>query len=332
MKWPHRVSRPRIGGNPRLPGVATNRLDEMITPFAIMRWILGTVLLAAALLKGHQLATGLVDGGSLLSTRWFMIFVVELELGMAAWLFSGYAPAALRRAGILVFSALCGVALAKGLVGETSCGCWGRWAVSPWVAAALDAAAVAASFGARCPTLQRRVSSRPSRGLALAAGLWALVALPAGLAMAGYEPAHLTDDGRIVGAGRHVVLEPGRWVGRRFPLSDHLEIQGDLSTERWIVVLVDPDCPLCRQAVAQYRQIAADLADHPGAPRLALITLRAAGADELLAASGEVTLVGRLSDRLDWHVEAPLELTLRDGVVTRVRTQVMPSLGDFASL
>ena len=57
------------------------------------------VLLAAAGLKGHQLATESILGSGLMESRWFLIGVVEFELLFALWLLSFSAPLALWERG-----------------------------------------------------------------------------------------------------------------------------------------------------------------------------------------------------------------------------------------
>lgn len=47
------------------------------------------LLLAAALLKVHQLATEPVSGKDIFSTRWVLILAVEAELALSLWLLSG---------------------------------------------------------------------------------------------------------------------------------------------------------------------------------------------------------------------------------------------------
>lgn len=57
-----------------------------------VRVVLAAVLLVAAVLKCHQLATSPVLGDGLLDTRWFLIFTVEFELFFGLWLLSGLLP------------------------------------------------------------------------------------------------------------------------------------------------------------------------------------------------------------------------------------------------
>ncbi len=68
----------------REPG---NRVRVTVaTGYDLVRIVLGLVRLAAAVLKGHQLATEPVAGTGLLDSRWFLIGVVEFELFFGLWL------------------------------------------------------------------------------------------------------------------------------------------------------------------------------------------------------------------------------------------------------
>jgi uncharacterized membrane protein YphA (DoxX/SURF4 family) len=57
-----------------------------------MRLVVASVLLVAAILKTHQLATTPILGEGFLHARWFKIFVVEFELFFGIWLIFGILP------------------------------------------------------------------------------------------------------------------------------------------------------------------------------------------------------------------------------------------------
>ncbi|MDR2643810.1 MAG: hypothetical protein LBC74_13570, partial [Planctomycetaceae bacterium] len=58
----------------------------------VIRLIVATIILVAAVLKAHQLATTPSLGDGLLHARWFNIFVVEFELFFGVWLILGMLP------------------------------------------------------------------------------------------------------------------------------------------------------------------------------------------------------------------------------------------------
>ena len=60
-----------------------------ITGFDVVRVALALILLVAAALKGHQLATEPVANKDIFSYRWSLIAMVEFELVLGLWLLSG---------------------------------------------------------------------------------------------------------------------------------------------------------------------------------------------------------------------------------------------------
>jgi len=100
---------------------------------SIVLQLLGTLLLAAAILKGGQLLTEPVADSDIWWSRPFLIFQVEFELALAIWLLSGLFRKAAWLAVLLCFSLFSFVTLYKGLTGAASCGCFGSVHVNPWI-------------------------------------------------------------------------------------------------------------------------------------------------------------------------------------------------------
>ena len=103
----------------------------MITSrFRLVVMMLGLVLVLAAVLKGQSLLTtpptGFVD------SLWLNIARVEAEFLLGLWLFSGLYPGKARYATLGAFGIFAVVALANGVNGAESCGCFGTVEVSPW--------------------------------------------------------------------------------------------------------------------------------------------------------------------------------------------------------
>jgi len=119
------------------PAPAAWRGDER---FRLVPRIVGCLVLAAALLKAHQLATGPALQSSL-SREWFTLLVL-LELVWGAWLVSGLLPRFARLASLFCFCALAGVSYACALSGEASCGCFGSVSLSPKLTLLIDLAAL----------------------------------------------------------------------------------------------------------------------------------------------------------------------------------------------
>ena len=130
-----------------------------VAGYDVVRIGLGLLLLTAAALKGHQLATEPVAETGLLTSRWFLIAVVEFELFFGLWLMAGLWPKWTWRATLLCFGGFACVALYKALSGEASCGCFGKVPVNPWYTLIVDLCTVAALLVWR-PEVARRRNSR----------------------------------------------------------------------------------------------------------------------------------------------------------------------------
>jgi hypothetical protein len=298
------------------------------TGYDCTRLALGTLLLTAAALKGHQLATAPVLESGLLTSRWFLIAVVQFEFFFALWLLSGLYPTWTWRAALACFSVFAGVTLSKGLAGESSCGCFGRVPVNPWYTLFLDLCAVAALLAFRPLSLRVRAgvmapafaSSPPGRGrvrarLAAVLALFLALGIPAGWTMSAYQAAALADSGDLIGSGKSVVLEPENWVGKPLPLLRYIDLGNQLTSGRWVVVLYRHDCPHCQRTVPQCAAHARELAARTGT-RVALVEMPPYAESPAWLGDGISTCVlGRLSDSRLWFVRTPVILTVEDGVV-----------------
>lgn len=96
------------------------------TGYDVVRIALGLLLLTAAGLKGYELASEPVAETGLLSSRWFLIGVVELELFFGLWLLAGLYPRLTWTAALLCFGGFAVVSLYKAISGETSCCGFGK--------------------------------------------------------------------------------------------------------------------------------------------------------------------------------------------------------------
>ena len=156
------------------------------------RWsALAFVLLAAALLKAHELATrpvapqlgaglttppqatGPVLSDNFLHSRPMVMGTIWLEVLLAGWMLSGLHRRTTRWVVVGCFGALAVVALALAISGAESCGCFGRAHISPWYMCGFDSAAMLGVLfipGTRAPSLT--VSQAPRRfGVALVLAL-----------------------------------------------------------------------------------------------------------------------------------------------------------------
>lgn len=298
-----------------------HRLRDLVgEAYDVVRVLLAVLLLAAAGLKTHQLATGPAPGQDILTHRWSLIAQTELEIVLGLWLLGG----PLRRLGwaaaLACFVGFSGVTFFKGIRGDASCDCFGRVQVHPWITLILDLAIVAALLIFRPKLKQPRRPRKQRLRLAVMVVIALAAVIPAGLVMATYSPARLTDSGRIVGDARIVVLEPETWAGKPLPLLRYIDIADGLTKGKWIVVLYHYDCPHCRKAIPKYEARARKMTDQRGSPRVALIEMPPySPAGKSLVSAATACTVGRLSDVRDWFAATPVVIELADGTVIRAR-------------
>src|SRR4026208_1336285 len=131
----HRLDSPLLKANPMNP--------------IVIRLLLGGLLLVAAGLKGHQLATEPVLESGLLHWRPLSVCVVEVEIAIGIWLLSGVYLLAARHVAILWFALLGCVSFWNLVAGVTDCHCFGKLSVEPKWVFLVDFAAVASLLWCR---------------------------------------------------------------------------------------------------------------------------------------------------------------------------------------
>ncbi|HXG09857.1 MAG TPA: MauE/DoxX family redox-associated membrane protein [Gemmataceae bacterium] len=106
--------------------------------------VLGLFLLSAAGLKIHGLFFDPSAHESILTSPRIQVATIEIELLLGGWLLSGWWVRAAWAAVLVFFGILASASLYLALVGQTTCGCFGRVAVPPWATVAMDVAVLAA--------------------------------------------------------------------------------------------------------------------------------------------------------------------------------------------
>jgi hypothetical protein len=138
--------------------------------------------------------------------------------------------------------------------------------------------------------------------------------------MATFTPAALNEEGEIIGDSGIVVLEPTLWEGKRFPLLRHIDIGRRLASGTWILLIHRNECEICRQLIPHYVQLAHDLAAQDGQARVALIELPPFKSQSLGLAMDSPCLEGRVSSALQWRMNTPAFLRIRDARTELVTT------------
>jgi hypothetical protein len=112
--------------------------------FHVVRVVVGLFLLLAAGLKAHGLALDPVDPDSFFASPRLILATVEIELLLGLWLLSGWSRRAAWVAELGFFIILTCISLYSALIGQQSCGCFGRVPMNPWFMVVLDLGCVIA--------------------------------------------------------------------------------------------------------------------------------------------------------------------------------------------
>lgn len=115
----------------------------------LIQAICGAFLLVSVALKVETMTS---EGGAgatqLLSPR-TQLLGLEIEAMVGIWLLSGYVRQSAWLAGAVLFATLAGVSLYLALIGQESCGCFGKVVVSPWASLGADLVCVTALVWSR---------------------------------------------------------------------------------------------------------------------------------------------------------------------------------------
>lgn len=298
--------------------------------------VIGLLLLAAAVLKGHELLTVPVAGKDLWSWRPFLIFQVEFELAMGIWLLSGVFKRLAWLASLFCFGLFCCVTLYKGLTGAASCGCFGTVHINPWITlVAVDLPAVIglSLFRPVCLLTPFVSFLRMQESIHGAVGRllkpWpspprfaATAAL--GLAILGLTTPILALNEPPTVTSTYEILKPGTWIGKELPILEHIDIAETLRKGTWLVLLYHYDCPDCGWAIPKYEQMARELEGSEDFLRIALIAVPPYGRGPL-SENCPCTL-GRLDRTKEWFVTTPATALLTDGQVASAWEEKAPGL------
>jgi hypothetical protein len=274
---------------------------------------LGCVLVGAAAMKCYQLYAGRsLILMSLFRNRLFLPAAFEGEFLIGIWLIFG-GLGQLRRFVAAVTFFLFGVtAFFEAVRGSPSCGCFGNIPVPPIATALFDAFAVVVLVyfaKKKIGLTDRPLSRRQIIGIGAASILASICVCGAYFA----EPATV---GLVSGSyelyGGLVVLQPREWLGKSFPLFNHINGSIPMRSGRWRLVFYHYDCLDCLDAVTFYRALAAN-GDGIRTAFIAMPPLPSVGSDPVSDAADYLHL--ELSGDHEWFAPTPLVVAIQDGIV-----------------
>jgi hypothetical protein len=282
--------------------------------YVIVRLALGVLLLAAAALKGYQLITAPGATNDLLTSGWPLILTIGFEFGLGLLLAMGLYANTTWQIAFFSFGAFAAFSLYRGFIGDRSCGCFGGISINPWVMFVFDLMAAGVLWlwqPSSLRTSEHRVGARRRASRVVLTCL--VVGIPGAWAMTTFATSQIDANGNLLGNGPVVVLEPAKWVGKSFPLRDHIDVAEQLSSGQWRVVLYHHDCAPCKTLISKYEALPSSSLP------VVLVEIPPFAPQGVSSALDTPQLFrGRLSQNRRWFVKTPLEVDLNNGKVVRV--------------
>jgi hypothetical protein len=206
------------------------------------------------------------------------------------------------------------VSFYKAILGEKSCGCFGEVTVNPWFTMLFDLLIVLVLLKVRpkCDNSQFSMTL-----VLISIGVWLLVGVPLGSAIFGHTTRVLDENGIIYGEGDEISLEPGSWIGKQFPLMDHVEMSELPKQGVWLVLLYQHTCSACRESVEQYSKLAAEFVQKENRPRIAIIEVPPFETGDTKNRDCPV-VHGKLDGKQKWKLKTPLSILIDKGEVQNI--------------
>ena len=223
----------------------------------------------------------------------------ELALGLLLVFRTGNAP---RIFGALVFLIFGCVAISLGVAGVSSCGCFGDVKVNPWITATIDFVV----FGLLAVAATCRPRQRLWNRSRVPACISAMLLIGLVVAFSWYRNLPKMSAGSAYGG--LVLLEPNDWFGAPLPIASFCKPQLGESEGIVHVLLYHHHCEQCQKAIGRLAGMSREGKD------VKLIELPPYG--------HQVPEVGehfRLEANVEWFLEAPVELVLKNGLVWKVK-------------
>lgn len=281
--------------------------QKTASPFVFwaIQALLPILLAVAAFLKLADLTTKPIEESGFLQ-HWATIGIIELEIVLAFWLFSGRSPRISRFTAVLVFVGFACINSFRLVSGRTYCDCFGFVHLPVWFSLCLDLGAIAwITLAAPAQVIQSGAVFRRSL---IAIALFVLLIAPS----PNDRPTIQTlEDFISTGDSKRIVLlRPGEWTGKRLPLLPLLAKRDEIQKGEWHAVMFRPDCSACQRTIDSL------LHDKSGNRKLLLIEMPdSAKGQKYQFLSKKGVCWERLPCPPMWFAAVPSEFSLMDGVV-----------------
>ena len=267
--------------------------------------LIAFLLVLTGVLKFHfAVSQPPVDSG-ILSSRWALILIAQLEWTLAAWLLTGFRRHMAWRVLVFVFVGFLLISVTQAVQGE-SCHCFGVVTVPPGFSLFVDLTVLGLLYCSRqvwrdCP------SKFGTRLVIVIAVLFVMGSSASAYALTYHERRDVRSEGAIIiGHGHNVLLEPESWLGKRFPLLDFVGDEDLLSKGDWEVWIYRHNCPECSRALRS-------IGKRQDESRLAILELPPFASDRI---TQEDVVWFQADERYSWFGETPIRLNLSSGIVT----------------
>lgn len=266
----------------------------------------GCLLVGAAILKASSPVESITLHSVYHLPQWLVAVAVQIEVSLGVALLSNASPHWVRRVTLAAFVIFTSFSALRAVGGAESCGCFGPIKVNPWWTLGLDVVVLVVLSLIKPETDHRSPRSTRLAFVSYATLGGLCLALAVLIAPSGAQSNPLLKD-----AGGITLLEPEEWTGQPFPLGKFIEPSPQLSVGEWDVLLYHHDCPKCQAARPKYEALALRHAKS-GGPSVLLVEVPPYGPEQ----GARRDNYAKLTDNHKWFVQAPVEITLRDGVVT----------------
>lgn len=284
-------------------------LRNVRCPWRTMSRVAAVILGVAAVLKLH--AEYFNHAG--FRSRWDSMLLINIELWLAAWLWSGWKSHWARWTVVACFLSFAAISFWKGWEGATSCGCFGKVAVNPWMTFALDTVILGLLLTSQDAPISRQ--SRWSLGTWTGIGGAISLTVVSFIMLAMEHSAMAAQQGFLYQEqSRTFILDPREWVGHEFTLARHTDKPLELMHGEWLAVLFHHDCSICESLLEELDQM-----DELPIPT-ALVELPPHSTDS--PHDAHRILLTKLDEASEWFVETPSAVLIKNGLVTGVLTPV----------
>ena len=259
-------------------------------------------LFVGAALKGHQIATLPFTEHLIFQSKLLSLVLVALEMGIAAWLLSGFKAKIAKKIAITLFSIFAFYLMTKLSAGAESCGCFGAIDVPPVFSLIIDLLMI----GLLVLWKPRKNSPLYLSPFFVVAPIFAVIFVSTITLKT-----HDISETERIDASSLILIECEDWVGKNLSIASHIEDGGCLLRGHWVVVFYHESCPKCQELLSDPTQIIES-------ENISIAFVELPPSKGVLHSGGKNVIWRSLSEKYDWFASTPTGVEVEDGLVVRV--------------